>query len=460
MRLHSIRGSLTLGLCALACLLLPLTGSLIYVTVRSQLLTQQEAWLKAKAEALIAAMELDEGKLRLDPDIVDFAGLSGSGIHDTYIITGPDGTSLARSRELLNHSFAPPPSAAIGNTPQFTWSKSPDNRSVRVLWMTASIRDPASQMDGLHLAVATDSESLRDTLSTLSSVLFASAGLGTLVSLATMLSILHFSLRPLGRLEQDVQAIRVGTATQRVTTTGLPHELTGISHKFNELLERVEHSIARERGFSSHAAHELRTPLAELRALSELISTWPDEDTPEQRADLINVVAEMDALLQKLSLLAKCDAGEQEVNREPVSLKESIDIVLQRYDSTVRERNLTISAQIQDQKIETDPTLHHIILTNLVGNAVSHAPKGTSITLVADRHQFSVTNAAPGIQPGDLHHLFERFWKKNGAGPESESHSGLGLSLVVACCQALGGHHHARIDEDENLVIQVIWNGA
>src|SRR5690606_30406849 len=109
-------------------------------------------------------------------------------------------------------------------------------------------------------------------------------------------------LRPLGRLTREVHEIDLDGARRRVTTSDLPAELAPVAGKLNELLERVESTFERERRFTSHAAHELRTPLAELKVMAELGLRWPDEMTPRHVEDMLEVVGELEALIDALAV--------------------------------------------------------------------------------------------------------------------------------------------------------------
>src|SRR5690606_30267603 len=101
-------------------------------------------------------------------------------------------------------------------------------------------------------------------------------------------------------------------------TGRLPAELVPVATGLNEWLGRLEASFDRERRFSSHAAHELRTPLAELKSMAELGAMFPEEATPERSAEMLAVANELEALLEKLALLARADAGRQPVSPETV----------------------------------------------------------------------------------------------------------------------------------------------
>jgi signal transduction histidine kinase len=450
----SIRGRLTLTLCLTAACVMPLAGFVVYYIVRSVLLTQIDDTLTSRAQAIIVATEVKGSRLDLDDDLVAFAGFSEGNPRDFFAMYQADGARVLRSSSLPLGSldFIKQEILQAAQQPDFLFATLRDGRAVRVR-VQGFI--PAGSEGGtfhdLRVVTGTEARGLQETLRTLAAVL---TGTGLLFFLATILALreaLRRGLHPLEDLAGQIRAIQPGNQRSLKSPDTLPDELATVVEKLNELLKRVDDSLARERRFSSHAAHELRTPLAELRATAELAATWPEEATPERLRDMLQVIGNLDGLVERLSQLARMDGAEKATHMEPVDLEESILAVIQRHQETAEARQITMETHITPGAFRTDPTLWSSILNNLIGNALSHAPKGVTVRVAASPAKLCVSNPAPNLRAEDVPHLFERFWRKHSASG-IEHHSGLGLSIVAACVETLGGRVRAALDPSTKML--------
>jgi len=453
MNMSSIRGHLTKTLCLLAAVILPLAGLAVYLTARASLVSQFDALLMAKASALAAASEEDDDEFEIDREIVEFAGFSSSQAVNYFIIYTPDGRIVARSPSFGRLSFKEP-LPHFYQAPTFTFLELSDGRHVRAL---SQLFNPQEGRSGYKMIIAATSGTLEKTLKTLGMVLVIVALCGLGVALGVMHITLKRGFRPLDQLAGQVQNLKIGQPDQQLDTAALPQELHGIGEKLNELMDRVEASLARERRFSSHAAHELRTPLAELRSMLELIHDWPDEKTPEHSAEMIEVISEMEALLEKLSMLAKSDARAHAATFTTVQVKALVESVLARHDQNAIAKDISLNTSINVGVLHTDEVFYAAILNNLIGNAVSHAPRHTLVNIEVSEKKIRTSNQAPNLQQDDLPKLFERFWRKSSS-RGVEVHSGLGLSIVQACAQMLGAECHASLNKDQVLTLEVHWS--
>ncbi|RBP45927.1 two-component system sensor histidine kinase QseC [Roseimicrobium gellanilyticum] len=458
----SIRGRLTWMLCLLAAGLLPLAGFVVYYTVRSVLLSQIDDTLAARAQAIIVATEVDRDRLEMDDDLVAFAGFGQGNPRDFFAMYHADGARLLRSSSLPLGSldFIKQEILEASTQPGYLFGTLRDGRAVRVRvqgFVPAGSVDGGSYHD-LRLVTGTEARGLYDTLRTLALVLTGTGLAFFLATIAVLRGSLHHGLLPLEQLAQRIRAIRPGTQDSIHLPHALPDELSPVVEKLNELLKRVDESLARERRFSSHAAHELRTPLAELRASAELAATWSEEATPERLKEMQQSVAELEQLVEKLGTLAKADANAQAV-QEPVDIEATIRTAVERYRENADARKITVNTQVQPGAFRTDATLWSTILTNLIGNAIDHSPPGSTVTIRATPARLAVSNPAPHLQVDDVPHLFERFWKKHNSMAARKQHSGLGLSIVESCATAMGANCHASLGNtdgaDKTLTIEI-----
>lgn len=457
--MSSIRRQLTTALCVAAALLLPAGGVAVYWTASNLLTAQFDTTLAAKAQALVTAAEIDDDEFEIDFDVQAFAGFGQQSSEDYYQVRFANGESLQRSPSLKLTDLPAVPAAQLGRGRHFAEVTLPDGRPGRALWQTFVPADDDKQAYGtLTLAVASESVSLNHTLGTLATVLLVTGAVGLLATLLLLRLMLSHGLRPLETLAQRVQGLRVERPDQQIETGRLPAELQTVAVKINDLLARVQASLARERRFSSHAAHEMRTPLAELKAMTELMVRWPEESTPEQWKEMLAIVDEMEALLGKLSLLSRADAGGQSVIHEPVDLQQTVDASVERFLPAAEARGIRIEPSVHtgSQAFETDPVLWQTVLNNLVGNAVSHAPTGARVHVEAAPGYLAVTNPAPELAQEDVGFLFDRFWRKN-TGRQNGEHSGLGLSIVAACSSLMGASCAASLSPAKALKLEVKW---
>lgn len=458
----SLLTRLTLALCVAAAVLLPAGGFLIYFTAERLLLRNFDAVLAAKADALVTTSEMERGKLEIDLEVQEFAGFGSAAGGDYFEFRTLAGSLLARSPSLRRDRLPSLPEP-LTRKPQNGFLPLPDGRPGRALWLTVPVKS-RDQPDGatlVELGVASDSTSLSQTLHTLSMVVAGTAAAGTLVGLLVLRSVVRRSLQPVSDLAREVQEIPIDDPARTLDASNLPTELLPVGNRVNDLLLRAREAIERERRFSSHAAHELRTPLAELRALLELLASWPEERTPEQFDEAQKVLRSLEQLLQKLTLLSRAEAGRQPVHLEPVDPAVLGEEAVERFRSAAEARGLTLNLKSGSGYIQSDPVIWDAIANNLLENAVSHAPAGATITVESTPNQLAVSNPAPGLSGADLPHLMERFWKKtprHAEGEEIISHSGLGLSLVAIYARLLGATATAELQPAGILTIRVPWS--
>lgn len=456
--MKSLRSQLTVALGFSICALLVAGGLGIFFVTRGVLQDQFDDTLVAKATALITAAEIDDEEFEIDLTVQDFAGF-GSGGDDYFEIRRGDGSVMAASPSLrppgaaLLPVFEVPPQTAA----RLVSGTLVDGRPARFFIQHFVPKDDDKrEYQDLLLVAASPTRELLYSLWVLASVI---AGVGALVMVLTvpvLRTVLARGLRPLESLGRQVQEIPVSRLDQRLDLTGQPEELVPLGSSLNAWLGRMEASFERERRFSSHAAHELRTPLAELKMMAELGATWPDQATPERCGEMIKVVDELEALLDKLSLLARADAGSQPVELSSLDLSATVAAAVERFSNAAAAKNQTIELQVESGPFQSDAVLWPAILHNLLGNAISHAPAGSTIHLSASSSRLAISNPAPDLDGRDLDRLFERFWRKNQS-HRGEAHSGLGLSIVKACVCLLGGSVRPSLDHGGLFMVEITW---
>jgi signal transduction histidine kinase len=279
--------------------------------------------------------------------------------------------------------------------------------------------------------------------------------LGLLAGIAVLVkAVLALGLRPLDDLARRLEAMDAGSLGDPVVIADVPAELIPTVDHLNGLLARLGQSFERERTFSANLAHEMRTPLAELRTITEVALKWPDDPASSAGAldEIRGIGLRMETVVVNLLALARCEEGRQTVHTSRVSLR---DLAAECWSAVAAEaeaRKITFTPQIPDRiTLVTDREKLALMLSNLFSNAVSHGTPGGTVTCSAalsgsDGGEIALRVANPTAQltDADLPRIFDRFWRKDSARSDGR-HAGLGLSLVAALCDLLGFRREASV---------------
>lgn len=292
--------------------------------------------------------------------------------------------------------------------------------------------------------------------------LLAFAVVGLIAALATIVIInylLGHGLKPLNSLAKQVEKIDDQSLDARLQVSNTPEELVTITDRLNELLERLHESFERERRFSSDASHELRTPVAELRALSEVSLKWPASVTGDHFKTVLSISNRMESTLDGLLKLSRLDSNQVNLDYEPVDLTNLLANLRDRYSDDAKRKSIAIRSDLEpDLTIQTNPDLLALILNNLLSNLIEYAPNesAASIQLSSNLRTFtlSFSNAAPHLDAKDVKEIFQRFWRKDKSRTSSE-HSGLGLSIAYSAAKALNLKLSADLSADQTIVFQI-----
>lgn len=262
---------------------------------------------------------------------------------------------------------------------------------------------------------------------------------------------LRDGLAPLRRIADEVAAIDATSLGGRFADRGLPEELRPIVARLNQLMERLEEGFARERRFSSDLAHEMRTPVAELRVLAESALKWPAEGGGEAWAEVRGAVERMETVVQAMLQLARLEQATPGEAGEPIALRALVEELWAPHAARAGHRGLTLRLDVDPAATATgDRALCGHLLNNLLENAARHADAGSEVRVTCappatgSAGVVCVANAASALDPGDLGRLFDRFWRGDAARSDA-GHCGLGLALARACAEAMGWRLEARL---------------
>nr|WP_167308200.1 HAMP domain-containing sensor histidine kinase [Streptomyces tendae] len=247
-------------------------------------------------------------------------------------------------------------------------------------------------------------------------------------------------LRPVRRLRHGAERIAAGELDTRLDASGRD-ELADLTRSFNTMAETLERDAAElrrleagARRFAADVAHELRTPLAAMAAVTEVL----DEDAasgvlPADTEDAVRLISEevraLARTVEDLMEVSRFDAKAAPVHREDVDLRTLVTKTLQLRGWAHDER---VRADLPEPApVRVDPRRIDVVLGNLVANALHHGrpPVTVAVRVRGDRVEVTVTDRGPGIPDEALAYVFDRFYKADAARPRSGG-SGLGLAIA------------------------------
>ncbi len=256
------------------------------------------------------------------------------------------------------------------------------------------------------------------------------------------------AFRPIHRLAYTAREIEATDLHRRVPVPRARDEVRELATIFNQMVERLEHSFAQQRRFVADASHELRTPVAVIRSMTDVALSQPSE-VEEYVAVLQEVNAEAERLSQLINSLltfARADESQVHFDEDEVRLDLLAADVVESMKPLAEERQLTLCAGIlQEATIIGDAARLIQVIMSLVDNAIAYTNPGGRITLSVQTYKeqacLSVSDTGIGITPQDKEHIFERFYRADPARSRAAGGSGLGLAIADWIIRA----HHGSI---------------
>ncbi len=475
--MKSIRRELTMQILAGALVLLLVAGAVFFAAIHHQLTADFDRMLDAEAETLARNAERKNSTIVWDvPDAYQtgsretsdpvycqlfledgtVAGLSKTlGVDNLPRLDGreraiwnarlPDG----RRGRLAQKIFTP----AADNTDPQTGAEDPREQTFAIpdAWSAADVR--------LVLVVARSREGLDRVLRTLglaggAVAVLLSCGLALLVRRA-----IARGLRPIDEMNAQIAAIAPDALATRLRVADPPVELAAIETAVNRLLDRVEGAFEKERRFSSDLAHELRTPIAELRAACEVGARWPDdaENARQFFHDTRMIALQLEKTVATMLTLSRCENGPAPVQTQRIRVQALVRECWRHSAAGADEKKLRFDEHIAPElTVESDADKLEIIVRNLMENAVVHSEPGTVVECRADAMDLRLANVAKDLDRADLDHIFDRFWRKDAARTD-RSHIGLGLSIARGLCEMLGLRLSVDLREGRRFEVRIVF---
>jgi heavy metal sensor kinase len=246
------------------------------------------------------------------------------------------------------------------------------------------------------------------------------------------------ALDPVNRIIFDTQSIGLRSLSARLAVPRTGDELQRLSETINQMLERIERSVQQIQQFTADASHELRAPLTLIRTAAEF--SLRRERTREDLADALSKILReserMSRLVNSLLLLARTDAGVDDVRLEPLNLAEPVQEAAEqaRMLAQAREINYEIRLPSEPVPVSGDPDALRRVVFILIDNAIKYTPSGGAVSVrlsQQDGHAaVAVEDTGIGIAEADIARVFDRFWRADKVRSRSEGGVGLGLSIA------------------------------
>jgi signal transduction histidine kinase len=283
-----------------------------------------------------------------------------------------------------------------------------------------------------------------------------------ILTLVIGLLLMRRMINPLSEVIAASEAVSQGDLSARVPVDARNDDLSALSDHFNHMAKELERSDLQRRNLFADIAHELRTPITILRGRLEGIL---DGVYPPNEANIAPALEEtylLERLVEDLRLLTLAEANQLRFEMKPVRLSELTETIMGLFSAQAGERNVRMH-------LEADPDIPDVIMDaqrfqqvvgNLIDNALSFTPEGSSIDISIKRVEnnviLTVVDGGPGIPEEELPYIFDRFWRGEKSRARSTGGAGLGLSIARQLVEAQGGKISALNHPPRGLGVQIV----
>lgn len=263
-------------------------------------------------------------------------------------------------------------------------------------------------------------------------------------------------LAPITAMSAEAKGIGARTTHERLTVLNPHDEMGQLAGEFNAVLDRLDAALEQQHQFTADASHELRTPVAIIRTEAEVALGGEARSTAEYR-DTLRVILDgseqLSRIVNDMFLLARTDAGQAMITRNPLYLEELAADTMRSMTSLATARGVSLDLVAPSECLyDGDEALLRRVLANLLDNALKHAPRGTTVTVtldeVPDGYRLAVSDTGAGIPASARPFVFDRFFRADEArariGGAPGSGAGLGLSIAREIVELHGGRLSLR----------------
>lgn len=393
----------------------------IYLGVENSLHAQFDHAFEQEVTRFLQESEIeDDNELDLELEVLSHG--------ERVAVYSPDG--------VLQSFYEGPPGPGQGKVPEGTDSYVMDG----VPWRRTTVWAPHLN---LWLQVSRSQEELERSLHSLFWFLLAGVPLTVLAAGAGGLFLASRLLNPLDRITRAAATLGAEGLSQRLAPLDSGDELARLVETFNGMLGRLDEAFARQKQFTSDAAHELRTPLARLLMRAEVTLSRPRSSQEYQ--DSVSEIKEglqgMTVLVIKLLTLSRADAGALRGEQETLDLADLVSDAVASLEP--EEAEPTVETRLQPALVRGDQTRLTELVLNLLQNAQRHAPRDglvrVEVRVEGQSALLAVSDNGPGVPSAHRERIFERFYQVD----ESRHTGGAGLGLAI--CRAIARQHGGEL---------------
>lgn len=438
--MSSIRTRLVIGTIVAVIAVFAAVGLVVTTMVRTSLRGELDDALRVHAQALASEIDEEDGTLtsEIDPHAADAANPN-----EAFEVWAK-GAVIARSPSLGARDLVPSTSArafsdlSLAGQP----ARQITLRSTARIEAEPGAASTAERVGAPVIVVFAQTTSALDaTSSAIAKVMVGVGVAGVVVCVVLLLLVVHLGLRPIRELATTISSVRADDLSARVTQATTAAELAPIAERLDELLARLASAFARERELTAEVAHELRTPLAGLRATIELAL---DRERPADRyraalEQALAITHQTSRLVESLLSLARLDAGQTSIDAAPIDLDQLVRDAVATIHHRAVERGIQIVTELEPVTLTTDHGKLQVVVTNLLDNAVTYADTGGELRITLLGGILRVMNTGCTLTSEQAAHVFDRFWRGDAARELAEGHVGIGLALCKKLVELLDG---------------------
>lgn len=405
-------------------------------------------------------------------EVRDLVAREADALADSYIVDGEDRliAELRRRASTISdrkafYAFVARDGAIVANLPSWPAQRSTGwHRFEADLYVDGDEEDHEALVyeqtfrDGARLLVGRDIEDLDEREELIEQLILWGAVAVVFLGLAGGLLMSIVVGRRIEAVTETARRVIAGDLSGRVPTRGSGDDFDRLGDTLNDMLARIESLVEAVSRVSDSIAHELRTPLARLRADLEELA---DDRDPQRHERLVAAaVAEasrLQATFDALLRIARLESGRHAIERRPVDVGQLLADAADFYAPEAEERNKRLYKRHDEGLIVAgDPNLLFQAVANLLDNALKHLPAGGEVRLDSRREPgcivIEVADNGPGISDDHRSRVTERFYRVPGGGPTG---TGLGLSVVAAIAAAHGAKLEL-VDNRPGLAVRLI----
>jgi two-component system OmpR family sensor kinase len=458
-RRPGLRFQLTIWYTLVFAVLIFCSGMLMYMHLQNTLISSLDTELRIRSHQIADDITDDKGMLVFRNNTDELPGFDKDDASEdqkepvNYADVNID--TLARVLDARGHTIGVTPTFQELHVPQASvdlplqgtpWEgnvSATDGEQVRVYSRTLTD-------DGKSIAVIQVGASLTQLRAALASLMMDFLWLAPItlcLSAIGSYALASRTFKPIDHLISTAKRIKEGDLHQRVPLPATHDEVHRLALTLNEMLEALEQNFTRQRRFVSEASHELRTPVAAIRSLTDvaLLKPLSEEKYISTLRNINKEAVRLGSLISELLMLVRIDEGKTRIQKEPVCLDMLVEAVITNAQPLANKRNLTIQKQIAASVIVQGDEARLIqMIMNLLDNAIYYTDPGGCVTLQLseEKHYASLTISDTGIGIAEEHlpHIFERFYRADPTHTSTEGgSSGLGLAIVKWIVQAHEG---------------------